>query len=66
MVYKVTLAAARVNAGLTQTDIAKSMHVSKQTVLNWEKGKTEMKPAEFKMYCSLVKAPEDAIILPTI
>ena len=64
--YKISLAAARVNAGLTQNDIAKKMHISKNTVINWEKGKVELKPAQFKMYCEIVKAPEDAISLPTI
>lgn len=64
--YKISLAAARVNAGMTQNDIAKKMHISKNTVINWEKGKVELKPAQFKMYCEIVKAPEDAISLPTI
>ena len=64
--YKISLAAARVNAGMTQNDVAKKMHISKNTVINWEKGKVELKPAQFKMYCEIVKAPEDAISLPTI
>lgn len=64
--YKISLAAARVNAGMTQNDIAKKMHISKNTEINWEKGKVELKPAQFKMYCEIVKAPEDAISLPTI
>lgn len=64
--YKVTLAAARVNAGMTQEDVAKEMQVSKNTIVNWENGKVEMKPAQFKMYCSVVKAPEDCIFLPGI
>ena len=64
--YKISLAAARVNAGMTQNDIAKKMHISKNTVINWEKWKVELKPAQFKMYCEIVKAPEDAISLPTI
>lgn len=64
--YKISLAAARVNARMTQNDIAKKMHISKNTVINWEKGKVELKPAQFKMYCEIVKAPEDAISLPTI
>lgn len=36
--FKISLAAARVNAGLTQDEVAKRMHVSKTTILNWEKG----------------------------
>ena len=64
--YKITLAAARVNAGMTQEEVAKAMHVSKNTIVNWENGKVEMKPAQFKMYCSIVKAPENCITLPAI
>lgn len=63
--YKISLAAARVNAGMTQEDVAKAMQVSKATILNWENGKVPMKPAQFKMYCSVVGAPEDCISLPT-
>ena len=61
--YRITLAAARVNAKMTQDDVAKEMHVSKNTIVNWENGKVEMKPAQFKMYCDIVGAPEDIIIL---
>ena len=62
--YKITLAAARVNAKLTQGDVAAKMKVSKQTIVNWENGRVEMKPAQFKMYCEIVGAPEDSIFLP--
>lgn len=64
MSYKISLAAARVNAKKTQKDVAKEMKVSKNTINNWENGKVEMKPSQFKMYCEVVNAPEDAIILP--
>jgi len=37
---KITPAAARVNAGLTQRDVAEKMGVSTNTVINWENGKT--------------------------
>ena len=33
---QISLAAARVNACMTQDSVAKAMHVSKQTVVNWE------------------------------
>ena len=38
---QISLAAARVNAQMTQEEVAKKMNVSKNTVVNWEKGKTE-------------------------
>ena len=39
--FQISLAAARVNAGLTQEEVAKSMNISKNTLVNWEKGKAE-------------------------
>lgn len=35
---------------MTQEDVTKKMKVSKNTIVNWENGKIEMKPAQFKMY----------------
>lgn len=64
MEYKIKLSAARNNAGLTQEDVARIMHVSKQTIVNWENGKVAMKPAQFKMFCEICQAPEDIIFLP--
>ena len=40
-IEKITLAAARKNAGLTQRDLATKCNVSESTVINWEKGRTE-------------------------
>ena len=40
---QISLAAARVNAGMTQEDVAKKMGISKQTIINWEKGKPKIK-----------------------
>lgn len=37
---KVTLKAARINAGLTQEEAAKELGVSEYSVSNWERGKT--------------------------
>ena len=38
--FQITLEAARVNAGMTQDDAARALHVTKQTIVNWEKGRT--------------------------
>lgn len=37
---KITLAAARVNAGLTQVKASEALHISKETLANYESGKT--------------------------
>lgn len=61
--YKVSLAAARVNAELTQSQVASEMHVSKQTIVNWERGKIIPKPAQFEMLCRIYRVPKDYIFL---
>lgn len=37
---KITLKAARVNAGLTQEEVAKTLKKSKNTIVNYETGKS--------------------------
>jgi DNA-binding XRE family transcriptional regulator len=59
---KISLAAARVNAGLTQEDVARHMHVGKQTVCNWEKGATEPKITQAEELATLYKIPYNMII----
>ena len=58
------MAAARVNAGLTQDEMAKRMKLTKQTIVNWEKGRVKPKPAQFEMFCRICKLPKDNIFLP--
>ena len=60
----ITMRAARVNAGLTQVDIASKMHISPMTVHNWEKNKVIPKPAQFEMFCRLCGRKPDKIFLP--
>lgn len=62
---QISLAAARVNAKLTQEDVARIMKISKQTLLNWEKGKVIPKPAQLEMMCRIYNISVDNIFLPT-
>lgn len=62
--YKVSLAAARKNANLTQEQVAKMLGRCKQTVINWEKGKTPIGIPEFAMLCEIYKIPVECIFLP--
>lgn len=39
---QISLAAARVNANLTQRDVAKALGISTQTLVNWEAGKQSL------------------------
>ncbi len=63
---QISMAAARVNAGLTQSDVANKMHLNKSTIVNWEKGRVIPKPAQFSKYCEIVGMEEDYIFLPKI
>jgi len=64
MDYKISMAAARVNAGLTQSDVASRMRISKATVVSWERGYVMPKLAQFKLFCEICSVPEDLICLP--
>lgn len=61
---QISLAAARVNAGMTQEDVAREMHVSKQTIVNWEKGKIVPGIPEVEMLARIYNIPQDNIFLP--
>ena len=62
---QITLAAARVNANLTQEDVSKLLHVNKQTVVNWENGRTVPTFIVLSALSNLYGIPIDNIILPT-
>lgn len=61
---KISLAAARVNAGMTQEEVAKKMQVSKSTIINWEKGKKILGVAQLYFLSNLYKIPIENIFLP--
>lgn len=62
---QITLAAARVNAGMTQEEAAKALKVGKQTIVNWEKGNSEPKISQSRQLSELYRMPLDCIFLPT-
>ena len=59
--YRISLAAARVNAGMTQEDVAAAMNVSKNTIVSWEKYKTEPSISQGKKLSELYGLPGDMI-----
>ena len=61
---KISLAAARVNANLTQDEVAKKLKVSNKTVGNWENGTTIPSAAVVFMLSNLYGIPENNIFLP--
>lgn len=64
MPIRISLAAARVNAGYTQSEVAKLMKVSNKTICNWESGKLDPSYASLVMLCNIYKVPIDCINLP--
>lgn len=61
---QISLAAARVNAGYTQSEVANKMGVTKQTVVNWEKGKNKPGVPQVNMLSRIYNIPIDNIFLP--
>ncbi len=63
---QISLAAARVNAEMTQDEVADAMNISKNTVVNWEKGRTEIKPHELAYLSKMYNMPEEFIRVPIV
>ncbi len=61
---KISMAAARVNAGYTQEKIADALGISRQTYASWESGKADMKIAYFIAFCQITGFSTDDIFLP--
>lgn len=60
--FRISMEAARVNARLTQDEAAKILHVTKQTLINWEKGRTEPKTSQAEKMAEVYGVPYDNII----
>ena len=62
---QISLAAARVNAQMTQEDVAKRLRVGKRTIINWEKGISIPSFADINMLSQIYGIPVDNIFLPS-
>ena len=58
---KISLAAARVNAGVSQAEVADKLHVSNRTVISWEKYKTSPSVTQADALYNLFGRPKDSI-----
>lgn len=61
---RISLAAARVNAGKTQKEWASLLNVDISTISNWEKGKTCPDLKQLKKISAESKIPMDFIYVP--
>ena len=61
---KITLKAARVNAELTLDDVAERIGKSKQSIENWESGKTPIKYSDLIELSELYEMPVKYIRVP--
>lgn len=61
---KIRMAAARVNAEMTQEEVAKRMGVTKRTIINWENCKTYPNNDDFKKYCNVCGIDEQYVKRP--
>lgn len=63
---KITLRAARVNAGITQKAASDAVGVSNKTMVKWEKGTAYPDVKQALVLCRLYGIPfDDIIFLPT-
>ena len=58
---KMTLKAARVNAGLSQKEAAKALGISNKTLCNWETGKNAPNQRYIESICILYGIPYDCL-----
>lgn len=57
---KISLKAARANADKTQAELAKAVGVSKNKIINWEKGRATPRQEQLERYCAACGCrPED-------
>ena len=60
---QITLAAARVNAGLNQSEAAELLDITPKTLRGYERGTTVIPPKTFKKAANIYRIPSDNIRL---
>jgi DNA-binding XRE family transcriptional regulator len=63
---KMKLNALRVNAGLTQSDVAKQLGISKNTLIKWESYKSFPTVVQTMTLCKLYGCDVNDIFLPDV
>lgn len=63
---QLSIKAARVNANLTQQELAEAVGVTTQTINSWENGRREPKVSQAKVLCETLGVRMDDIFFPRI
>lgn len=63
-ILKISLAAARVNADMTQKEVAETLHIDKATLIKWEKGRVSPRASQLLSLARLYGISMDNIRLP--
>ena len=63
---KITMKAARINAGLSQAEIADKMGISREFYNNIETGKVTARPVYIYGFCQITGFSTNDIILPSV
>lgn len=50
---QITMASARVNAGLTQNEVSELMGITPKTLITWERGQREPKFSQLQKFCEI-------------
>ena len=61
---QITLAAARVNAGMTQDEAAKALGIGRTTLIKWENGKVIPRTIQLIALANIYNIPIDNIFVP--
>ena len=64
--FSMTLKACRVNADLSQKQLAEKLGISRATVVNWEKGKTSPTSVQLLKISKISGIPVNYIFIPDI
>jgi DNA-binding XRE family transcriptional regulator len=59
--FRITLKAARVNAGMTQAEAARAVGVKRETILHYETGRTKPKAAIIEKLCKVYGMPTKCV-----
>ena len=64
MAIQISLKAARINAHMTQADVAKIMNRSAGTIGHWENGKTKVRKTNLRWMAAIYDIPLENLIVP--